>query len=132
MLETVTGRWQAHRLAKKIDSARRRGEGLYVGRWDGPQDQPAIDLILSWCRDVLAGCRRPFGIDLFELAVSYRCEEQSQKTVMRLHPADLYDEGLAHALTAFLFGEQATRRPEYVTATVFSWGDAAHRYLPRD
>lgn len=129
-------RWKRQRelrtTARKMADARRRGEGVYTEEWSLPEGthHSAMEPILEWCRDVVGRCRRPFGIDEFDLALSFRQHEASHATsqVYRITARDLYDESTIDQLAAFLFGQPA--QPVYVVAALFSWGDAAHAALP--
>jgi hypothetical protein len=106
-----------------------------VGEWrlTGEERESACSQVIDWCREVIAGCRRPFGIDGFDLAVA--CRRSVTKNVhtlrlLRLRPTDLYSEGVAAQLAALLSKGNIDGSPIIVAAAIFSWGEAAHEALP--
>jgi hypothetical protein len=127
-------------VQRYISEARRKGRGLRHKHWHTEDFQPSaleglVDSMIAWCRGTMAQSRRPYGIDLFDLIVSYRFEKDGKPRSFRLNkvPAmDLYQdllptnllERLAHAMTP----EQPVT--VYISAAVFSWGDAADKALP--
>ena len=115
--------------------ARRTGQGARLEEWrfTAHELSSACDQVLSWCREVVATCRRPFGIDAFDLAVA--CHRGGNGGVdsqrfLSLRPLDLYTEGLAAQLTALVAGSRQDPSPIVIAAALFSWGDAADRALP--
>lgn len=114
--------------------ARQRGEGVYTEEWSlsGETHHSAMEPILDWCRSVAGRCRRPFGIDNFDLALAFRHGNDSPPTSMmyRITARDLYDDSIIDQLKVFLFNQPA--QPAYVVAALFSWGDAAHAALSTD
>jgi hypothetical protein len=130
-------RWKRERelkrAARRMAEERRRGQGVYVSEWDVQAEHHSIvETIVDWCRDTMGRCRRPFGIDHFDLALALGRHDADRPvtTVYRLRPADLYTESAAEHLAAFLFG--AKQPPARVAVALFSWGDAAHRAFPND
>lgn len=110
--------------------ARRTGEGVYVEEWQlAPEHHSPAETVLEWCREVVARCRRPFGIDQFDLALALRPATGSPVSRMyRLRPADLYSENALEQFSAFLLEQGG--QPGKMAAALFSWGDAAHRAMP--
>jgi hypothetical protein len=106
-----------------------------LGEWrlaDHESESAGVQ-VLDWCREVIAGCRRPFGIDAFDLAVACRrslAHNVQTLRFLRLRPTDLYSEGLPAQLAALLSREHSDGSPVFVAAAIFSWGDAAHEALP--
>ncbi|HXH22409.1 MAG TPA: hypothetical protein VNN10_10285 [Dehalococcoidia bacterium] len=95
----------------------------------------AVDSILDWARHTLAGCRRPYGIDHFDLTLAFAADSDRRVRSLafdRLRPIDLYQEPfperLASALVSELTGLKASTLR--VSAALFSWGEAAHAALP--
>lgn len=121
-------RW---RVARAIHAAREKGHGLYFTEWQG--SPKAAELISNdvtqWCRDTIALCRRPMGIDHFDLTLTVHGSgvPHTQRLAF-LRPGQLYDESvpaaLAAALTALAVGNpESTVR---VAAALLSWGDVAY------
>jgi hypothetical protein len=113
--------------------ARAEGHGVRLGHWHLPNASSihAPSHILDWCRNTLAGVRRPFGIDHFDLAVACgngRGSVESRR-FFKLKATDLYDDGIAHALSG-LVARWAGEEELVFAAAIFSWGEAAHRALP--
>jgi hypothetical protein len=133
--------WRTRRqLAQRLSAARRGGHALYVCDWqlavptaESDPDHTWVEPILLWCRDVLAECRRPWGVDQFDLTLAWRSGGSNGRPRRvqwrRLRPPDLYDSGwLANHLAAvYPAGQPAV---VHVAAGLFSWGEALHRALP--
>jgi hypothetical protein len=114
-----------------MSRARRTGEGVYIEEWDlaGSEHSPG-DAVLDWCREIIGRCRRPFGIDHFDLALALRPAGSGPpiSRLFRLRPADLYCETATAQMSAFLLGNGSP--PARIAAALFSWGDAADRAIP--
>lgn len=114
--------------------ARRTGRHVYVRDWDlPPEGAHHADSIIEWCRHVLGQCRRPWGIDGFDLAVAVRTDEEKvvSHRFLRMRPKDLYGEDMPRQLASLFLPRLADGRgPRRVAAALFSWGDAAHSALP--
>jgi hypothetical protein len=94
-----------------------------------------VESILGWARQTLAGCRRPYGIDHFDLTLAFRAESEKRVRSLafdRLRPIDLYQETFPERLASMLSTELAGIRTSTlrVSAALFSWGEAAHAALP--
>jgi hypothetical protein len=122
-------RW---RVARAIHKARARGHGLYSTEflWSPECAERVPGDITQWCRDTLARCRRPLGIDHFDLTLTVRGPGKPQTHRMAfLRPAQLYeDAAVPGSLGAVLgslvvAGETGTVK---VVAALLSWGDIAH------
>jgi hypothetical protein len=143
--------WRAKRLvrsvARKIISARRTGEGTYYTEWNHDGTEAAgvdavIESIVSWCRQTVGGCRRPWGIDHFDLTLAFAVAGNASDRRVRstrfheLRPIDLYaPDGLAQQIGTFLSrvlheDGPLPRKVMHTGAALFSWGDAAHAALP--
>ena len=121
--------------ARKMTQARRAGRGVQVGEWrlSARESSSAGLHVLDWCREVVANCRRPFGIDSFDLAVACRQSAASgieSHRFLRLRPPDLYSDRFAAQLTALLGVSRQEQSPVIIAAAIFSWGDAADKALP--
>lgn len=150
MFDGVRERAKVRNVSRRLAEARRAGRGVYVGEWrfatmaGGDREaacDAAIEAILAWCRETLGRCRRPWGIDYFDLALSLSPVGAQQTRSVRLRelrPAALYDGELAERFAPFLAesfqpsGSDAGGPPPSVTvaAGLFSWGDAAYAALP--
>jgi hypothetical protein len=90
--------------------------------------------MLTWCKTNLSTCRRPHGIDLFDLVVAFRDGSGSaieSFRLDRLKPLELYQDSLAELLQQKLNVMIHPKACElHVTAGFFSWGEAAHQALP--
>ena len=125
-----------------MTEARRKGLGLTTNHWSLPREEAedATELAektLGWCREVLSGCRRPYGLDYFDLAIALRCGDSGKiekLSLNKLRPIELYQESLPERLTA-LFAKAFARRDLHNTihlsAGLFSWGEAVHQALPQ-
>jgi hypothetical protein len=124
--------WRRERLARGHAAARRPRQG----RVQPPRPAAAesgVEDILAWCRDTLATCRRPWGINHFDLTLDVAATGEAPRRISlsRLDPRDLWAaDGLHSRLTALLAAPAATTAPMDISATLFSWGEAAHRALP--
>ena len=128
-------------VMKEISRARRRGIGLQYQDWQmelrhGSEAAALVDSLLAWCKTTLSNCRRPHGIDLFDLTVAFREDAGGAARSFRLErlkPLELYQDTLPEMLLQ-RFGEVIHPKSSqlYVTAGFFSWGDAAHKALPAD
>jgi hypothetical protein len=111
-----------------------------VQDWQVQPGQPEevhglVESIISWARNTLAGCRRPYGIDHFDLTLAFRAPGDKRMRSLafdRLRPIDLYQDWLPERLLSTIRQEvEAGRaRPLAVSAALFSWGEAAHQALP--
>jgi hypothetical protein len=119
--------------------ARRAGHGLYVNEWHldaaaGVSVEELAAQIVDWCRQTIAGCRRPYGIDHFDLALARSRGEQGPPRSAEfrdLHPLDLYGESRVNQrVAAFLNAGGFAGGPVRVAAALYSWGDAAYAALP--
>jgi hypothetical protein len=111
---------------------------LYTQDWHFEVEAEAAhvaEVVLAWCRETLASCRRPFGIDYFDVAIAARDPLQGQRSSLSLskqRPQLLYGPTFVDDLARLLMpaGETAAPARLYVSAAIFSWGDAAHEALP--
>jgi hypothetical protein len=128
------------RASRGIARARKRGRHMYYGHWHFGIESEAKQVtsaVILWCRETLATCRRPFGIDYFDLAVSFvdgHGRAHDSLALKELRPAILYGASLEEKLAEFIEKRVAllTRedRPLHIATALFSWGDAAHEALP--
>jgi hypothetical protein len=123
----------------EIRRARRRGQGLRYQDWQfdvthEAEPSAAVETMISWCKATLSTCRRPHGIDLFDLVVAFRDEAGGAVRSFRLDrlkPLELYQDTLSELLLQRLNEVIHPRASKvYVSAGFFSWGDAAHKALP--
>jgi hypothetical protein len=128
-----------HKASRGIASARRRGRNTYRSDWHFGIEAEARLIsgsLLAWCRDTVACCRRPFGIDYFDLAIAIVDKQGARRdelSLNELRPGVLYDAAsLEDKLVEYIerrrraFGEGAI----HISTALFSWGDAAHEALP--
>ena len=137
--------WRRRALTRDLMAARRSGRGWRRSEWrldrdaDRTLDEEAlVEQIVLWCRDTLATCRRPFGVDHFDLTLAWsHADGQRPRRAewRRVRPIDLYHpERLADQLVRFVRETAADHpsRPALVlAAALFSWGDATHAALAR-
>jgi hypothetical protein len=125
-------------ILRGISKSRKHGHGLRCNDWHlqvGEIDD-LVDLVeglLSWCKLTLGVCRRPYGIDLFDLIVAFRTQNETRARSFAmdgLRPIELYEEDLPRRMLAQLSRAlPETPSTLYVSAGFFSWGDAAHESL---
>jgi hypothetical protein len=91
--------------------------------------------VVAWCRETLGRCRRPWGIDYFDLSID--CTGPDGRPLRsarfsRIRPIELYqDDAITGQIAAALIGAAtATGAPVRVAASLFSWGDAAFAAMP--
>jgi hypothetical protein len=125
--------------SRGIKAARRRGSNTYYGDWHFEVEAEAHLIstsLLSWCRDTMATCRRPFGIDYFDLAVAVLDKQGGKRdelSLSELRPGVLYDAAsLEDKLVEFIErrGRAMGGSAMHISTALFSWGDAAHEALP--
>ena len=125
-------RW---RIARAIRAARAKGHGLYSHEWQRPSGsvEGLSRDIVEWCRHTLSVCRRPMGIDHFDLTLTIEGDGPARTHRMGfLRPGQLYDEtGLPVTLEGVLsnVGSEGAG-PIRVVASLLSWGDVAYVAMP--
>ena len=136
-------RWTPRDIAGRMAAARRRGTGAYLNDWQFVRDATSaaatnvddmLEPIVHWCRETVAGTRRPCGISQFDLVVAVHGTGGEPRSLLFEHrwPNELYGaESLVQALRRFL-ESHALGPTTRVSVALFSWGDAAHRALPAD
>ena len=131
-LQRSLRRW---RIARSVRAARQSGQGLYLTEWQSvgaPSDEMAGD-VTDWCRDTLALCRRPMGIDQFDLTLTIDDGVRPETRSLRLlRPGQLYDGSVIPLALASAFAALAAEHTSTVRIAValLSWGDIAHAALP--
>lgn len=83
-----------------------------------------------WCRETLATCRRPLGINCFDLTLEIATRGRPARTIKlsRVDPGELWGPGhLEAGLAKVLATPTAGPSGMNISATLFSWGEAAHR-----
>ena len=117
------------RLQAGLRAARRDHRGLHKGSWTLPAEA-VPGHVIAWTREVLATCRRPHGIALFDLTVAL--DDGGYPEVLRwrrLEPEDLWnDQSPLNRLRTLIADSSTNLR---VSASLFSWGDATHYALTR-
>ncbi len=120
------------------------GVGLYHTTWPiqniaeaAPGEELATQLV-GWCREVLGGTRRPYGLDYVTLAVGLLREGEGQVASVNygvLRPSDFYnqsfvEERVRETLCAWARAH-ATVGGNAVSLSVvlFSWGDLTRELL---
>jgi len=131
--------YQPCRLSSLLKAARRSGRGLFQQEWRIEGCRPdlaehAAATITDWCRTTLASCRRPWGVNRFDLSVAWYAPAGSGGDVAvfsRLDPACLYGEdGMEDRLRDRLLERCRLEDGGRIAAALFSWGDALHATLP--
>lgn len=121
---------------RQLERARRQVQGLKVQTWqigsDGVAEVQAIaDSILTWCRESMAACRRPYGVDHFDLAIAVRDGDDVRNVnFSKLRVKQLYEDDFSDQLRSLLaLDPGATVRARHIAVGLFSWGDALHQAL---
>ena len=141
MLSELLAKFRPDPLRARVEASVQRGTGLHKGEWMRealPLDQGALtevsEEIVAWCRDRMAGSKRPYGIDQMALAVA--CAEPggtplASKTFGVFRPVEFYQEGgVAERVTEFVRQVDLERLNSVsggvrFAAALFSWGDVA-------
>jgi hypothetical protein len=119
--------------------AKQQGRHSYAETWalnPHTDSHHFVESFQEWCKDTIALCRRPFGINHFDLVLTVNDSRRQlgSLSLEKVRPLLLYagdfpdqvSKTLSDALHA-LADEPELR----VSATIFSWGDAADAALPR-
>ncbi|HWO94114.1 MAG TPA: hypothetical protein VNL92_05060 [Dehalococcoidia bacterium] len=136
-------------IERQIEKCIRDGTGLRQEQWVWPEsdaigeDDLAVmsDAIVQWCRDTMAGLRRPHGID--HVALSVACAHagsppMASMTLEVFRPLDFYQEGgPREQLETFIRGLDVQtlnepRHPIRFAAALFSWGEVTWAALFAD
>jgi len=131
---------RVRRIAREMAEARRSGRGIYLQEWklgQGHTGESFADDIVTWCQTTLGACRRPFGIDHFDVSIAVSVGGVSVQSLQyaRLRPQELYgDSSVINEIYAAIAGSiaDAGSGVVHIAAALFSWGDAAHAALPAD
>jgi hypothetical protein len=122
--------------SRGIAKARRGGRHTYRGEWHFDVEAEAQQIsssLISWCRETIATCRRPFGIDYFDLAVAVFDKQGSKRdefSLSELRPVVLYDGARLEDELIDFIERRRTQDTLHISTVLFSWGDAAHASLP--
>lgn len=130
---------RVRRIVREMAEARRSGRGLYIHEWqllEQSGESPA-DELLNWCRATLGTCRRPFGIDHFDVSIAVAVGGVAVQSLQydKRRPQELYGDS---SLIADIYSTIAASIADagsgavHIAAALFSWGDAAHAALPAD
>ncbi len=131
-------------LQADVRQALTSGVGLYHTTWpiqNGAEAAATEELatqLVGWCREVLGGMRRPYGLDYVTLAVALLGEGEGQLASVNfgvLRPSDFYsadtvEERVRETLRSwtddqFIAGGNAGS----LSAVLFSWGDLTRELL---
>jgi len=130
---------RVRRIVREMAEARRAGRGVYIREWKIEDDsrESFADEVLNWCRVTLGTCRRPFGIDHFDVSIAVAVGGVAIQSLQydRRRPQELYGDSslitdMASVIAASL--ADAGSGAVHIAAALFSWGDAAHAALPAD
>lgn len=140
MLEKWRRGRRARRIVREMAEARRSGRGIYIQEWTVGHEsgeEPFADDILNWCRTTLGTCRRPFGIDHFDVSIAVSVGGVAVQSLKfdKVRPQELYgDSSLIYDIYSALAGSitDAGSGVVHIAAALFSWGDAAYAALPAD
>lgn len=121
----------------RMKEMRRRGHGVKLQDWqvesfDPQQPHGLVESVIEWCKRNAGECRRPYGINAFDLTLAFRVDGDRgvrSHTFSRLKPIELYDESFAARLLEMLGLHVARPAPLRISAGFFSWGDAAHQAM---
>jgi hypothetical protein len=117
--------------------ARRQGRHIYRESWvleDGTDPSHLAETLLHWSKETVATCKRPFGIDYFDLVLSVGHSGQCLVTVSleKLRPLMLYAGDLGEQLGGVLSqtrGEETGRQLQ-VSARHLFLGRRGRRCAP--
>jgi hypothetical protein len=131
-----------HELAavnRYIAAARLRGRSHFQKDWHTEDFVPSaldglVESMVEWCRATTGTCRRPYGINFFDLIITYRLGEDGKSRSFRLNrlePMALYQDSLPKHLLDKLLKAMTPEQPikVHISAGFFSWGDAAFKAL---
>jgi hypothetical protein len=128
------------RIVREMAEARREGRGIYLQEWKIGEEEGQetfADEILNWCRTTMGTCRRPFGIDHFDVSIAFSSGGVGVQSLQyaKLRPSELYgDSSLINEIYSAIAGSitDAGSGVVHIAAAMFSWGDAAHAAMPAD
>jgi hypothetical protein len=131
---------RVRRIVREMAEARREGRGIYLQEWRIGEEQGQetfADEILNWCRTTMGTCRRPFGIDHFDVSIAFSSGGVGVQSLQyaKLRPSELYgDSSLINEIYSAIAGSitDAGSGVVHIAAAMFSWGDAAHAAMPAD
>ena len=131
-------------LQADVRRALMSGVGLYHATWP-IQTSPAaatseelIAQLVGWCKEVLGGTRRPYGLDYVTLAVALLREGEGQVASVNygvLRPGDFYnqsfvEERIRKTLCSWTNDQLITGAGAgSLSAVLFSWGDLTRELL---
>lgn len=121
-----------------IRHALESGVGLYHHTWTLEDDAGAglPEHVMTWCREVLSGTRRPYGLDHTTLAVILLDIEEAEVASVNygiLRPTDFYsprliEQRLRETLRAW-GDDQLIADTSRLSVLLFSWGDLTRELL---
>jgi hypothetical protein len=131
---------RVRRIVREMAEARREGRGIYLQEWKIGEEEGQetfADEILNWCRTTMGTCRRPFGIDHFDVSIAFSSGGVGVQSLQyaKLRPSELYgDSSLINEIYSAIAGSitDAGSGVVHIAAAMFSWGDAAHAAMPAD
>ena len=115
-------------MSKRLLAARRAGHGRFEHEWRVPPEAVAGEL-LTWCRETISACRRPWGIGHFDLSIAIASGHGHRRTLKLRHvePADLWPGDSLHDRFAAVWdGVIGPPALVHVSASLFSWGEATY------
>ena len=107
-------------------------ESWHVQPDEGTEVHGLTDSIIHWCRESMASCRRPYGVDHFDLTIAFGSGGGIRNVNFhKLRIQHLYDEVLSRQLLEALGREvrEARSTALHVAVGLFSWGDALDKAL---
>ena len=131
-------------LQADVRRALTSGVGLYHTTWPFQNSAAAVaneelaPELVGWCREVLGGMRRPYGLDYVTLAVALLREGEGQVASVNygvLRPSDFYnpsfvEERVEETLRSWTNDQLiAGAGAGSLSAVLFSWGDLTRELL---
>ena len=131
-------------LQADVRRALTSGVGLYHTTWPFQNSaattasEELTAQLVGWCREVLGGTRRPYGLDYVTLAVALLREGEGQVASVNygvLRPSDFYnlsfvEERVRETLCSWARAHAiAGGNADSLSVVLFSWGDLTRELL---
>lgn len=114
-------------MSRRLLAARRTGHGRFEHEWRLSTEAAPAEL-LTWCRETISGCRRPWGIGHFDLSVDFDGAHGHRRTLKLRHvePGELWPGDSLQDRFAAVWDGAPAPATVHVSASLFSWGEATY------